>query len=204
MEKEIKEVGIFLGRVNPLHNGHHNVIRTLLSDFGDNHLILIGSCSESPNLHNPFNYTERSQFIRRCFPKTNIIGIPDCPNDNDLWYSLLKGYILNFTKMNTLVPDIGWSDYQKPFELCLKGKNIRPIFYGGCSEELSFFTKYGFKTKIINRFESEYDMSSSEIKDCLVHGRSIEDLVPSEIIHSLQFKFAERWDSFLKTPKKEV
>lgn len=204
MNEKYEECAVYVGRFNPLHLGHTNVIETMLEDFGDNHLILIGSCSESPNLHNPFNYTERIQFIRTCFPKANIVGIPDCPNDNDLWYSLLEGYILNHTRMNVVVPDVGWADYKLTPELCKEGKNIRPIFYGGCTEELAYFLKYGLKTKIINRFESEFDMSSSEIKDCLVHGRSIEKLVPSQIIHSLQGKFADRWNSFLTTPKKEV
>ena len=205
MKNDIKEVAVMVGRFNPFHLGHKNVIESMIEDFGYvNHLILIGSCSEPPNLHNPFNYTERKQFIRTCFPNANVMGIPDCPNDNALWYSLLEGYILNSTRMNVLVPDSGWADYKQEPKLCPKGKNIKPVFYGGCSEELGYFIKHGFKTEIINRFESMFNTSSSEIKDCLVHGRAIENLVPSEIIHSLQGKFADRWKSFLTAPKKEV
>lgn len=201
---EYKEVGVYVGRFNPFHLGHNNVIEIMMKDFGDNHLIMIGSCNEPIGLHNPFNYKEREAFIRMCVPQVNMVGIPDYHGRNELWLHHLRANILNFTHMNEIVPDIGWADFKYKPEICEKGLNIRPVFYGGCIEELAYFISRGFKTKIINRFDSEYDMSSSKIKDSLIRGKALEGLIPSRLIHPLQKAFAERWDSFLKTPSKEV
>ncbi len=77
--------GLFVGRFQPLHNGHLNSIRYCL-DRLDLLIIAIGSADKSFEPRNPFTAGERIEFIReticgeineKALQKTVLVPVPD-------------------------------------------------------------------------------------------------------------------------------
>lgn len=75
----------FLGRFQPLHLGHHNVIKQKKKDYKD-FSIIIGSPERSRTEKNPLTFEERKELIKDCFPKIEVLGIADTeerPQESD-------------------------------------------------------------------------------------------------------------------------
>ena len=99
MFKESK-CGLIVGRFQPIHEGHCNIIKKALS-MCDKLIIVIGSMQESRTQRNPFTYEEREKFIRNIFyeeirnDRMIVIGIPDRerPSNDSSWGVHLFNYI---------------------------------------------------------------------------------------------------------------
>lgn len=61
-----KGIGVYIGRFQPLHLGHVDVIEQALERF-NKLIILIGSTNYGPTLRNPFSYEERLEQFRLVF-----------------------------------------------------------------------------------------------------------------------------------------
>lgn len=84
--------GLFIGRFQPLHKGHIEIIKKILREV-DELIIGIGSAQESHTLENPFTAGERELMILRSLAeekidlsRVHIIPIPDV-NNNSVWVS---------------------------------------------------------------------------------------------------------------------
>jgi len=88
--------GVYIGRFNPIHVGHGRVVRTMLNECGlKNSVIVIGSSNAEFSARNIFNYLDRTSFIKKLFPNSNVIGLPDFPDSNEAWLANLDS-ILEF------------------------------------------------------------------------------------------------------------
>lgn len=72
----------FLGRFQPLHQGHYQVIENLLDEYGEIEVV-IGSADESRTEKNPLTAEERENIIRGCFPETDIKKLEDEEKDDE-------------------------------------------------------------------------------------------------------------------------
>mgnify|MGYP003594185718 CR=1 FL=1 len=63
-------VGIFIGRFQPFHNGHKYVVDLMLQEC-DKVIILVGSSNTSISLKNPFNVNQRADMIAQSYPDIN-------------------------------------------------------------------------------------------------------------------------------------
>jgi len=83
--------GFFIGRFQPYHTGHHEVIEKILKEV-DKLIIGIGSAQESHTIENPFTAGERILMISRAIDELNtdkkvyIIPLEDIYR-NSLWVS---------------------------------------------------------------------------------------------------------------------
>lgn len=64
-------LSVFIGRFQPLHNGHLSIITEGLK-ISDRILILIGSATNSRNIKNPFTYQQRSEMIMSWAAENNV------------------------------------------------------------------------------------------------------------------------------------
>lgn len=67
---------LVVGRFQPLHDGHVQLIRRALEECGDV-TIAIGSSNAKPSLRNPFTVAERTQMLEAVFPGLRILALPD-------------------------------------------------------------------------------------------------------------------------------
>lgn len=169
--------GIFVGRMNPIHNGHINIINEMIRYFGDTKcMVLLGSCNNETSLLNIYTYSQRLQMFYMANPSVykfiSTIGIPDFPNNNLTWFNHIK----------------------KLVELKTGDINHDLVFYGGSHQDVFYAIDAGYETKIISRFEGE-KISSSEIKDRLIKGEDISDLVPENCIEFITSQFKTFWET---------
>ena len=87
---------LFIGRFQPFHSGHYEVIKKLLKKY-DEVVLVIGSSEDSFTMENPFTCGERIEMIRKSFAKSDlvrlvIVPLPDV-NDNRIWVDHLFMHI---------------------------------------------------------------------------------------------------------------
>jgi nicotinamide-nucleotide adenylyltransferase len=89
--------GVFVGRFQPFHNGHLEVIKKIVEDV-DELVIIVGSAQYSHRLDNPFTAGERITMIRKALEEEGIqlskiwiIPVPDV-HQHSLWVARIVGY----------------------------------------------------------------------------------------------------------------
>ncbi len=147
--------GFFIGRFQPYHLGHHEVIKNIIHEV-DELIIGIGSAQESHTLENPFTAGERVLMIVRALEELNIdkriyvIPLEDIYR-NSLWVS----------HVCSMVP---------PFDIVYTNN---PLVY-------RLFKEAGFKvksTKMYNRKEYQ----GTEIRRKMLEGGDWERYVPKAV-----------------------
>lgn len=167
--------GVFVGRLCPIHLGHEAVIREMIRMSGSEHhcLLMIGSANSELSLRHFFSYSERRGFAKVLFPHLPIVGLPDYESDGE-WLQALD--------------DILTAAGMDPKEV---------VFFGGCEEDISFFADAGRKYQVLNRFDGTTPkISATEVRDCLIHDRSLDGLVNPAIQKYVKELFADKWEKF--------
>ena len=75
----------FLGRFQPFHLGHYNVVDEEKEGY-EEFQIIVGSPEQSRTERNPLNFEERKNLIQACFPEVEVVGIKDTeenPQESD-------------------------------------------------------------------------------------------------------------------------
>ncbi len=106
-EKKYK-CGLYVGRFQPLHFGHYNIIDIMLRNC-ETVIIAIGSAQEWGTERNPFSYARRASLIFKSLSWAHkqllIVPVPDRehPSNDPSW----GDYLLNTVKTYTgLTPDV--------------------------------------------------------------------------------------------------
>ena len=89
IEQPTFDFAVFIGRFQPFHNGHLQVVREGLAQAGKL-IVLIGSSWQARNPRNPWLHTEREQMMRACLTteeNDRLICLPlmDVPYNDELW-----------------------------------------------------------------------------------------------------------------------
>lgn len=110
---------LFIGRFQPLHNAHLEVIRNILRE-NSKIVIAIGSSQESNTKENPFSAEERRKMIDAVMKASKIKNyeIAEIPDffDDEKWCSCIKNNIKNV--------DVAYSGNEIVLE-CLKSRGFR-------------------------------------------------------------------------------
>lgn len=85
-----QKFGLFIGRMQPFHKGHQEIINEILLD-GLIPIIVLGSSNSDRNIHkNPLTFAQRKELIRLVFPNIPIVFVRGIDaNDWDEWYKTL-------------------------------------------------------------------------------------------------------------------
>ena len=113
------------------------------------------------------------------------MGLPDYPSDSD-WLMALD--------------DIIKSAGMDPNET---------TYFGGSEEDIRFFLDKGRDYFLVDRFgpsigsssnrqKSIPKLSATEVRDALIHDRSLEGMVDPRIIDDVKNVFKEKWEKFKK------
>lgn len=79
--------GLVVGRFQPLHNGHVQLVRLAREQCGDV-AIAVGSTNAKPSLRNPFTWEERKAMLDAVFPGVPVFNVPDI-HDREAWVAHL-------------------------------------------------------------------------------------------------------------------
>lgn len=84
--KKTYDVIVYIGRFQPLHNGHIKIIETI-SQLADRTLVIVGSKSNPVSVKNPWNYEERKDMIQYSVhvQYMTIAGVEDYTYDDYKW-----------------------------------------------------------------------------------------------------------------------
>lgn len=81
----------FIGRFQPLHEGHHRVIEKYSEEY-DDFLVVVGSAARKSEKDNPLSFEERRSIIEACFD-VEIMPLEDegsAEGDNRKWAAKLE------------------------------------------------------------------------------------------------------------------
>jgi nicotinamide-nucleotide adenylyltransferase len=162
---------LFVGRFQPFHKGHLEVIGRLSKKYGKVYII-IGSATESGTFKNPFTLEERIEMIKRALEPSGIknfeISSVEDFNDDRLWTEAIR----------------------KAFDF--------DVVYSRNTWTLECFRKQGVKARK-HSFHHQKKYSGKEIRKRIVKGTAWKELVPLEVYDYLKsIKGGERIKNLLK------
>ena len=155
--KQIKRVkrALFIGRFQPFHKGHLDVVKKLLKNY-DELIIAIGSAEAPISQENPFTAGERIEMIRSCFSKKELLSIIIVPirdvNDHHKWVSHAISYLPKFESVYS------------------NNELVRKLFYyaGTPAHAIDFFNRHKYE--------------GSKIRQIMAMGKKEwQDLVPKTV-----------------------
>jgi nicotinamide-nucleotide adenylyltransferase len=96
--------GLLVGRFQPFHRGHLEVVRHLRAERPEAPLLLgIGSAEQSYTWENPFTSGERFEMIERAAKEANLTGLEIVPvpdiQRHALWVRYLEGLLPPFDRV---------------------------------------------------------------------------------------------------------
>lgn len=162
-------LAVFIGRFQPFHLGHQNIVDEGLA-IAEKIVILIGSSFEPRSLRNPWFYDEREAMIRACYtPEENkrIICEPiiDIRYNDALWLSQVQKAVYEHQATDT-------------DKITLIGRQSK-----GAGYYTSLFPQWDH-----NAVEHEDTMCGTDIREHLFSGGDVAGLkndLPNELIPSM-------------------
>lgn len=157
----MKKIFIIIGRFQPLHHGHSEMIQKALNDAKPDNsevLILVGSSNKARSIDNPFTYNERRSMLQEHLEdigatNCHIRPLPDFDYQDEQWEVNLHEVIAKFAKNN------------------IKDRYFIPVFVSGKrgnDSELRESWKSGGETLPVEpvTYKSE-DLSATMVRDHL-------------------------------------
>lgn len=148
--------GVFVGRFQPFHKGHLEVIKKIVKEI-DELIIIVGSSQYSHRLDDPFTAGERITMIRRALEEEGIqlsriwiIPVPDV-HQHALWVSQIVGYSPKF--------DVAYANEPLTSRL---------------------FMEAGFRVEPMPLIKREVYLAT-EIRKRMLAGENWKELVPSSV-----------------------
>lgn len=182
------KIGVFVGRMCPIHVGHMETIRVMTEECGEDHsLIILGSMAQKLTFRVMFSYHQRRNWIRKIYGDTyRIVGVPDFPGDNALWVSAIDDLV-----------DSTFRHLDDTTDAWVPKEDV--TFYGGSVRDLEYFSDYGRLTRVVDR--SSIPVSATVIRDLLLRSCSVSGLVDARIENDVVNKFhraieeSEKWST---------
>ena len=211
------KLGIIIGRFQPLHNGHVELIREALFSC-EQVLLFIGSSNKLTNFNNPLTWDQRHDSIKAVFPeepKLKIKGLNDKPNIED-WVASVIGEQVSAADVDPSGVAIFTSDKDEEFykehflyttEVVesggLNATDVRAVFYKGYIDlALSYLPletqdnlKAFLDTAHFERMTQEYfSCTEGKAKALLSHafGNPIEPVAHAVVIQDAKVLLVKR------------
>jgi nicotinamide-nucleotide adenylyltransferase len=169
--------GLFVGRFQPFHKGHLEVIKRIVKE-ADELVIVVGSSQYSHRLDNPFTAGERITMIQKALEEEEIklsriwiIPVPDV-HQHALWVSQIVGYSPKFD-----------------------------VVYANEPLTRRLFTEAGFKVESMPLIKREVYLAT-EIRKRILNGENWKEFVPDSVANFIkEIDGEERLRDLNKTDK---
>jgi bifunctional NMN adenylyltransferase/nudix hydrolase len=105
------KAAIFIGRFQPFHSAHLDVLRRGLQ-IAEQVIVIVGSYNAAPNIKNPWSLDERDEMIMGALTETeqrrvNIVGVRDYFNQDNAWIRDIQNKVAQRTEPGDSVCLIG-------------------------------------------------------------------------------------------------
>ena len=95
------DYAIVIGRFQPLHLAHQDLIRYSLS-LAEKVIVILGSARSAPDVRNPFTPAVREEIIRACFPEDEkrliFRAVRDYPYNDHVWTAEVQNVVGEITE----------------------------------------------------------------------------------------------------------
>jgi len=109
--KTMAKTGVFIGRFQPLHEGHKQCISKILETH--DHCIILIRCTEQSE-ENPFTYEQRVAMIQEAFPKAGNISCHSLPDPGaDLTVHIGRDVGYNLIQLDEQTEAVSATDIRK-------------------------------------------------------------------------------------------
>lgn len=187
--------GVFLARMQPVHNAHLFMVKKALSEC-DNVLIVLGSENKIDMLRNPYDITLREQMLRECLTdedneKITLVTLPDWSMESDIESSKIWGRYFYYN----VVSRIG----QKRFLLYYSDDvNILNSWFDG-TEIREYITYRNFKRNDIFN-----GLSATRIRQAFTDNdrEYIKNFCPESVVNRFDY-LASYYNKIVDNPKED-
>jgi cytidyltransferase-like protein len=170
------QVGVYVGRFNPIHLGHQRTIDHMICNHSRHSVLFIGSANASLSLRNLFSYRERKNFIKRLYPDLKVLPIADQKSDDD-WFESLHDMV----------------------EAIFPFYHQINLYCGDLKDIANFPHSDRITIKIVDRYEEQV-YSATEVRECIMmeNSRRLLELVDGRIKDDIYFRGRARLQALLK------
>lgn len=161
------EYAVFIGRFQPFHNGHLEIVEAALKK-AQRVIVVVGSARSGRNIKNPWTYAERISMIANSLSdetRVTFVGIRDYFYNDQLWLSELHQKVREITEDSDSVALVGqYSDESSYYLNMFPQWDFIPMNTNHKVHATEIRTKY---------FEGTYDYSNvplyvqSVMKNCM-------------------------------------
>jgi nicotinamide-nucleotide adenylyltransferase len=146
--------GFYIGRFQPYHQGHHEMVRRITEEV-DELVLGIGSADQSHTTRNPFTAGERIMMITKATLDTDLVtyAVPiEDLNRNSVWVSHVQSMSPRF--------EVAYSN--------------NPLV-------VRLFEEAGVEVRQSPMFRRDV-LEGTELRERMIHGRNWQDLVPDAVV----------------------
>lgn len=170
---------LVVGRFQPFHKAHHELVKHALT-LGDKVIIILGSARSSPDVKNPFTPQMREEMISSCFSwddQQRLIfkGIRDYPYNETSWIAEIQNIVQ--TQVESFVLDnrsdelAATNDQDVEYDALLYKEigAVKVALVGYFKDQSSYYLKYFPQWKFEEHFQNSRESR-------ILHGTDIRHL----------------------------
>lgn len=183
----MKKYGVFIGRFQPVHNAHLEIIKTALEDC-ERALIVVGSYNTPPTIKNPWTFDQRVQMLKRAILEYH--GEPvhraweDRPGPSILDrvdFVRARDYLYN---------DYKWVSEIQSLVLDMAPEDAKVRLYGCYKDDSSYYLEMFPQWKVVS---SPYlwQLNGTDVRREMFEGNSVGSM--AERLQTSTVRFMNEW-----------
>lgn len=204
------KVSVFIGRFQPLHNSHLEVIRHALS-ISDKLILILGSANSAPTIKNPFSFETRSDLIRASLTPNEsdrviIVPVRDYHYNDNTWVADIQAKTDPYINDGDTVALVGnykdsssyylkyfpqWEFVPAPNSTKLDASTVRDLLFN-VNPETHGVTELVLKPADLSKLKSLVPKSVFTFLKEFVNTRAYTDLVEE---YNFIKEYKKRWKS---------
>ncbi len=132
---------VVIGRFQPFHNGHLELIKKALTLASKRVIIVLGTVNKAPNIQNPFTVDQRMDMVADCFDEETLCRL-SFVEARDYWYvhnrwiTEVQREVRNITGDNSKICNIGevsyfpqWEFFESPETDHVHATTVRGLYF---------------------------------------------------------------------------